>query len=269
MGIVVAGAFALLVFLELRRPLRVRTHESKPRRIARNLVIAGTGGIVVQLAERPLALLLAGIVERRAWGLLQLARLPRPVAIVAGILLLDYTLYLWHVLTHRVPLLWRFHLVHHVDLDMDASTALRFHFGELAFSIPYRAVQVLAVGIDTATFTAWQGLLMLSILFHHSNVRLDSRLDRMLAWAIVTPRLHGIHHDAVLSHTDSNWSSGLTMWDRMHGTLRTGIPQDRVVVGVPAYRDPRELTAVRCLELPFRSQRDDWAGNPAADSGIS
>lgn len=266
MGLIVAGAFALLWFLELKRPLRTRSTEPKLRRAGRNLVIAGIGGIVVQLAERPIALHFAGVVEQRRWGLLNVVQLPRPVAIVLGILLLDYTLYLWHVLTHRVPFLWRFHLVHHVDLDLDASTALRFHFGELAFSVPYRAAQILLFGIDVTTFTAWQGLLTLSILFHHSNVRLDPRIDRMLAWAIVTPRLHGIHHDAEFTHTNSNWSSGLTMWDRLHGTLRTGIPQDQVVIGVPAYRDPRELTAARCLELPFQAQRPDWT---PVDSGIS
>jgi sterol desaturase/sphingolipid hydroxylase (fatty acid hydroxylase superfamily) len=86
--------------------------------------------------------------------------------------MMDYTLYLWHVLTHRVPFLWRFHAVHPIDLDLDASTALRFHFGELAVSVLYRAAQVVLVGVDTEALTCWQMFLSLSILFHYSNVRL-------------------------------------------------------------------------------------------------
>jgi sterol desaturase/sphingolipid hydroxylase (fatty acid hydroxylase superfamily) len=258
MGAVIAGAFALLFVLELKRPLRRRAHEPKLRRTARNLVIAGAGGAAMNLMERPVALRLTDVAERYGWGLIPLLRLPETVATIAGVLLLDYTLYLWHVLTHRVPFLWRFHLVHHVDLDLDASTALRFHFGELALSVPFRAAQIFVFGIDRKTFTIWQNLLFLSILFHHSNVRLSARTERILSWAIVTPRLHGIHHDADRSYTNSNWSSGLSVWDRVHGTFRSDVPEDEVEVGVPAYRDPKELTALRCLEMPFQPERNAW-----------
>ena len=91
---------------------------------------------------------------------------------IASILLLDYTLYIWHVLTHRVPFLWRFHLPHHVDLDLDASTALRFHFGEMMLAVPYRLLQVTLFGIDYRTYSIWQTFLFACILFHHSNLRL-------------------------------------------------------------------------------------------------
>jgi sterol desaturase/sphingolipid hydroxylase (fatty acid hydroxylase superfamily) len=175
-----------------------------------------------------------------------------------AVVLLDYTLYIWHVLTHRLALLWRFHLVHHVDLDMDASTALRFHFGELALSIPWRAAQIMLIGVSPLSLSVWQTLLLLSIQFHHSNVRLPIRTERRLNRFIVTPRMHGIHHSIVPEEADSNWSSGLTIWDRLHGTLRLNVPQDEIVIGVPAYRDPEEAQLETVLVMPFEEQHPSW-----------
>src|SRR2546423_1267929 len=129
-ALLIAGTFAVLVYFENRRALRRRNTEPKLRRDVRNLAIAAVGGMVMQLAENPAVLPLARMTVRRKIGITHWLRLPPVIATVAGVLLMDYTLYLWHVLTHKVPLLWRFHLVHHVDLDLDASTALRFHFGE-------------------------------------------------------------------------------------------------------------------------------------------
>jgi hypothetical protein len=113
----------------------------------------------VQLVERPVVVPLARLVEERRWGLLKVLRLPVRTEILLGAVLLDYTLYLWHILTHKVLLLWRFHQVHHVDLDLDASTALRFHLGELVFSVLSRAAQVLGIGICPLTLSAWQAAL--------------------------------------------------------------------------------------------------------------
>ncbi|HEX8336525.1 MAG TPA: sterol desaturase family protein, partial [Pyrinomonadaceae bacterium] len=187
-----------------------------------------------------------------------LVRLPAWLEAAAAVVLLDYTLYLWHVLTHRSPRLWRFHVVHHIDLDLDATTALRFHFAELALSAPWRAAQILAIGVSPLALSVWQTLLMLSVLFHHSNVRLPVALERKLNLLVVTPRMHGIHHSAVRAETDSNWSSGLTLWDRLHGTLRLDVPQAGIDIGVPAYRDPREVGLASMLALPFGEERPTW-----------
>jgi sterol desaturase/sphingolipid hydroxylase (fatty acid hydroxylase superfamily) len=187
--------------------------------------------------------------------LLYARRLPFPLHVALALVLLDYTLYVWHVLVHRVPLLWRFHLVHHVDLDLDASTALRFHFGELTLSIPWRAAQVLGIGVPPAALTSWQNALLVSILFHHSNVELPVDIERVIARVFVTPRMHGIHHSMVPGETNSNWSSGLTLWDWLHGSLRLNVRQRDITIGVPAYREPRDVTLERSLELPFVTQR--------------
>jgi sterol desaturase/sphingolipid hydroxylase (fatty acid hydroxylase superfamily) len=252
------GAFAALAWLERRRPLRRETREPKLRREARNLAVACVGALALQLVEAPVITPLTRLVERRRLGLLKLVRLPAWLEVALAVVLLDYTLYLWHVLTHRMPLLWRFHVAHHVDLELDTSTALRFHFGELALSVPWRAAQVLLVGVTPRALSVWQTLLLLSIMFHHSNVRLPFAFERRLNRLVVTPRMHGIHHSLIRAETNSNWSSGLTIWDKLHGTLRLNVPQDEITIGVPAYRDPDELTLDEILAMPFAPQRPTW-----------
>ena len=241
-----AGLFLWLLREEKRRPLRPPT-EPKARRVARNSALAASGAVALAILERPIVEPLARFMEKKRWGL---ARLPPALAVPLSIVLLDYTLYWWHVLTHRVPLLWRFHQVHHADLDLDASTALRFHFGELAISVGFRVAQVGVLGIAPLPLSLWQTLLRLSILFHHSNLKMDAEFESRLARWIVTPRLHGIHHTASIVETDSNWSSGLTLWDRLHGTLRTR--ESSLPIGLPSGRE--KLPLAEAFALPFREQ---------------
>lgn len=253
----IMGAFGILWFLERRRPLR-RSVEPKLKRNARNLAVAGMAAAALQLVESPVIQPLTALVERRGWGLVKRVRLPKYLEVALAVILLDYTLYVWHVLTHRVPFLWRFHVAHHVDLDLDASTALRFHFGELAISTLWRALQVALIGVSPYALSVWQTFLLLSILFHHSNIRLPLALERKLNLILVTPRMHGIHHSIVREETDSNWSSGLTLWDWLHGTLRLNVPQAEITIGVPAYREPTEVELIKILTMPFGAQRPTW-----------
>jgi sterol desaturase/sphingolipid hydroxylase (fatty acid hydroxylase superfamily) len=253
----VVGAFALLAWLERRRPLRQKV-EPKLTRESRNLAVAAVSAVALQLTERPLADRLTALVERRRWGLLKLVRLPAWLEVALAVVLMDYTLYLWHVLTHRVPFLWRFHVAHHVDLDLDASTALRFHFAELVLSVPFRGAQILVIGVAPLSLSVWQNFLFLSIMFHHSNVRLPIEVERKLNRLVVTPRMHGIHHSIVKEETNSNWSSGLTVWDWIHGTLRLNVPQGEITIGVPAYREPEEVELLKVLAMPFEEQPETW-----------
>ena len=251
------GGVGVLVWLETRRPLR-REVESKLVRSGRNLAVAGFAALALQLTERPVAARLAALVERKNLGLLKIVRLPKWLEVVSAVVLLDYTLYLWHVLTHKLPFLWRFHLVHHIDLDLDASTAVRFHCGELVISVLWRSLQILAIGVSPGSFKAWQMFLLPSVLFHHSNLKLPESLDNGLQNFIVTPRLHGIHHSIAREETDSNWSSGLTVWDKIHGTFRNDVPPGEIIIGVPAYQNPSEVTLAKILPLPFKEQKNDW-----------
>ncbi len=257
-----ALAFATLAFfvLEKRRPLRPATQQ-EPQRTFRNLALGAMSMAVVNLIERPIVEALASRAERERRGLVQ--RLPAPASVrdVLAILAMDYTIYLWHVATHRVPFLWRFHLVHHVDLDLDSTTALRFHAADMAISTPYRAVQVALIGVSRRALMAWQAWFFFSILFHHSNLRLSERTERILALAVTTPRMHGIHHSTARGETESNWSSGFSFWDRLHRTFLLD-SQARIAIGVPAYRNPDEIGFGPSLAMPFREQRDPWKVDP-------
>ena len=164
---------AAIVGAERRYPLRTPT-QAEPHRTLRNVALGIAALAVVQFAETPLVAPLASIVERRRLGLAQRLPLPAWARDAAAILVLDYSIYLWHVLTHKLPFLWRFHQVHHVDLDLDASTALRFHAVDMAISAPYRALQIITAGASPRALKLWQSFFFLSVLFHHSNIRLPS-----------------------------------------------------------------------------------------------
>lgn len=254
-----AAALALgaLFVAEKLRPLRVQTR-AEPRRTLRNLALGATCMAVIATAERPVATALARAAVRRRIGVVQRLALPAWARDVLAFVALDYSYYLWHVATHRSAVLWRLHLVHHIDLDMDMTTALRFHAADMLLSVPLRVVQVTVIGVSPRALAVWQNWFFASVLFHHSNLRLSDRADRLLALVVTTPRMHGIHHMAERGLTDSNWSSGLSIWDRLHGTLRQDVPPRAVAVGVPGYSRAHETGFVAALELPFGKQKDAW-----------
>jgi sterol desaturase/sphingolipid hydroxylase (fatty acid hydroxylase superfamily) len=253
------AVFVLLLLYETRRPLR-KQRESKLRRIARNLTAGGLALGAVTLLQTPFLVPVAKWVAQHRIGLFNLIEVPRPIAIALVVVLLDYTLWIWHRVNHVVPFFWRFHLVHHVDRDMDASTAFRFHFGEQALSVGYRILQIVVLGADPLSLWIWQGLLSVSIVFHHSNSRLPLGLERALCRIIVTPRMHGIHHSNYRNEANGNWSSLLSAWDYLHGTVLLGVPQDTLEIGVPAYEREEDVTIGEILVMPFRRQREDWVG---------
>ncbi len=250
----VSVACGAIVLLEKRRPLR-KSVESKVVRDTRNLAMAGIAAIALTVFEKPVTDKLTKFVEEKNVGLLKIFQFPRFLETILAVILLDYTLYLWHVLTHKVPFLWRFHLVHHVDLDLDASTAVRFHFGELIISVAYRAAQIVVIGVSPDSFKTWQMFLFPSIIFQHSNIELSPEIDKKLSYFLVTPRLHGIHHSNIQSETDSNWSSGLTIWDKLHGTFQANIPQSEIVIGVRGFQRHEDVILPEILKLPFENQK--------------
>jgi sterol desaturase/sphingolipid hydroxylase (fatty acid hydroxylase superfamily) len=256
-AVVIGGGLLILVFAEQLWPLR-RTVEPKLRRIVRNLTTGGVSLAILTLLQAPLLVPVAHWAERSRFGVLHVMEWPVWLELAVAILVLDYTLWWWHWANHKIPFLWRFHLPHHIDLDLDASTALRFHFGELTLSIGYRCAQIILIGTTTYTLWIWQTILFASILFHHSNVRLPVALERWILWLIVTPRMHGIHHSTRLNETNSNWSSLVSWWDFLHRTLLLNVPQQEIAIGVPAHQGPRDVTIGKVLTLPFRPQRADW-----------
>ncbi|HEX8249498.1 MAG TPA: sterol desaturase family protein [Pyrinomonadaceae bacterium] len=252
-GVLAIGSFAVLYYFESRRPLR-KSIEPKLTNTARNLAVAALAGMTINFLEKPVAERLTKLVERKNVGVLKIFRLPKFLETALAVVLLDYTLYLWHVLTHKAPFLWRFHKIHHADLDLTASTAIRFHFAEMAISVPFRAGQILIIGVSPKNLQIWQTLLFVSIFFHHSNVRLPKAFEEKLELFVVTPRLHGIHHSIQENERDSNWSSGLTIWDFLHKTFRRDVSQNEITIGVKEFDSLEKPSLERILFEPFINQ---------------
>ena len=252
-----SGLFALLFILEQVFPLRARTARLWQRFIL-NLAISAVAFVTAAVLVKPLGGLLLRWSADKPIGVLHWVSLREPVAMAGGFLLMDLSFYYWHLANHKLPLLWRFHNVHHMDEDLDVTTAFRFHFGEIAFSAVFRMVQVLALGVSGWTYAIYEVVFQANTMFHHSNVRLPISLERLLNKVLVTPRMHGIHHSQVETETNSNFSTVFSWWDRMHRSLDVSVPQSQIIVGVPAYSGQIEKRVWGCLALPFQKQRDYW-----------
>lgn len=244
----------ILLGVQQKFPLRA-AHFSVFRRLVRNFVFSAPALVLLRLALIPIPLGAAWWVQSQGFGLFHWFHLPGPIALVIGLLVLDWAYYWWHYALHLVPFLWRFHNVHHTDLDLDVSTAARFHFGEIIASIPFRVALVLLLGIGPLTLVVFELIFEAAVFFQHSNWRLPLLLERALNCIIVTPRMHGIHHSIVQRETNSNWGTIFSCWDRVHRSLRVDLAQEEIEIGVASYRDERELTLARLWIMPFGQQR--------------
>jgi sterol desaturase/sphingolipid hydroxylase (fatty acid hydroxylase superfamily) len=246
--------FLALLLLQWRFPLR-RQHFKVLHRLVRNFILSIPGFAIVRLAMLPIPIVIGFWSQERDIGLLNWLALPQWTAVIATFLLMDYAYWWWHYAMHMVPFFWRFHNVHHTDLDLDVSTAARFHFGEIILSIGFLSLAVMLFGINPIMLVIFFITFEAATLFHHSNWRLPIGVERILSLIIVTPRMHGIHHSIVQRETNSNWGTIFCWWDKLHRTLRRDIPQNEITIGVAAYRDEHELTVGKLLALPFREQR--------------
>ena len=249
------GLFLLLFWLQSQRPLR-RRHFSALQRMVRNFAFSTPGFAAMRLAMVPIPLTVAAWAEDQGIGLFHWLGVSGWGAAILGFVFMDWAYYWWHYLNHTLPFFWRFHNVHHTDLDLDVSTAARFHFGEIILSVPFRVLVVALLGIPFRALLIFEIIFESATMFHHSNWRLPLGLERALNHVIVTPRMHGIHHSIVEKETNSNWGTIFCWWDGLHRTLRRDISQDEITIGVAAYRNERELTLANLWTLPFRKQRE-------------
>jgi sterol desaturase/sphingolipid hydroxylase (fatty acid hydroxylase superfamily) len=257
MPLIFAGLMFLLFVLERFFPLRRGVH-SLISRLAVNLMISAVMFLASILCVRPAAHWALGWSANKPFGLIHIITLPVWAQFVVSFLLMDLAWYYWHLANHRVLFLWRFHNVHHIDPDLDVSTAFRFHFGEIAFSSGFNLVQISLIGISGWAFSIYQIAFVTEVLFHHSNWRLPISFERMLSKVFVTPRMHGIHHSQVHRENNSNFGTVFTWWDRLHRTLGLNIPQTEITIGIPAYPREEDNTVGRALLMPFTKQRDYW-----------
>src|SRR5438094_8591067 len=251
---VLASGLLALFCLQWRFPLR-RRHVIVYRRLVLNFVLSMPGFAIVSLAMLLIPIAVAMSAQQRHIGLLNWIPVPGWVAVIGTFLTLDYAYWWLHWSNHMVPIFWRFHNVHHTDLDLDVSTAARFHFGEMIFSVGFLSLAVMLFGIGPIMLVVFFITFEAATLFHHSNWRLPIWIERILNLILVTPRMHGIHHSIVQRETNSNWGTIFCWWDKLHGTLRRDVPQDAITIGVAAYREEHELTLGKLFALPFLQQR--------------
>ncbi len=182
---------------------------------------------------------------------------------VVGALALDFVIYLQHVMFHAVPNLWRLHMMHHADLDIDVTTGTRFHPIEILLSMVIKMAAVVAIGPPVAAVFVFEVLLNGTAMFNHGNVKLPLALDRVLRLFVVTPDMHRVHHSVFPFETNSNFGFNMPWWDRLMGTYR---PQPRLghegmTIGLNQFRDPARLTLPRMLALPFVGPQGTYAIN--------
>lgn len=248
----------LVVFLSMsvwetfrpRRPLPQLRRE----RWKTNLGLTVLNTVLVWSTVGGVAYAAARFAAEHGVGLLHQVTLPTWGAVLITLLVLDFALYLQHVLFHAVPVLWRLHRVHHADIAVDATTGLRFHPLEIFLSLGFKVIVVALLGATPWVVVAFEILLNVSSVFNHSNVALADRLDRRLRWLIVTPDMHRIHHSTRVAETNSNFGFSFSWWDRLCGTYRTepALGQTVMEIGLSEYRDPAQLRLGHLLLLPFQ-----------------
>lgn len=254
---VVAALYLILFLVELAFPLRSASRPLWPRVLV-NVVITALALATAAITVRPAVEHLLMLSPEREFGLLALLDLPVAVEFSVAFLLFDWSFYWWHRANHYVPLLWRFHNVHHVDPDLDVTTAFRFHAVEIGYSAAFRVTQVILIGPAAWMYFMYELVFQAGTLFHHSNVKLPLRLERVINKVFVTPRMHGIHHSHFHHETDSNFSTVFSWWDRLHRSLWLNVPQRDLKIGVPGYSLPEDNRPGKLLCMPFYQQKAYW-----------
>jgi sterol desaturase/sphingolipid hydroxylase (fatty acid hydroxylase superfamily) len=239
----IAVVAILAAFLVLDRVFPVARVIGGLQRVGKNLSLAGANAVLSWAVVVPLSALAASLALdwRPAWW-------SGGAGLVLDLLLLDLWVYWWHRANHELPVLWRFHEVHHLDEFLDASSALRFHFGEVLLSSLVRAVVIFLAGVPLTSVVVFETLLVMAAVFQHSNVRLPVPLERALSRIIVTPSIHWVHHHALRRDTDSNYATILSVWDLAFGSRSRTERTAEMKIGVEG-RSDRGLLAL--LVRPF------------------
>jgi sterol desaturase/sphingolipid hydroxylase (fatty acid hydroxylase superfamily) len=247
------GVLAAMMLWELAAPMR---RQEIPRiiRWSNNLAVVVIDAVALRLIFPMTAVAFASFTGTQGWGLFNWLALPDWFEVIVAILILDCAIYWQHVIFHHVPLLWRFHRMHHADQHIDVTTGLRFHPVEILMSMAIKFAVIAALGPSAFAVLLFEIILNASSMFNHSNVRLPAALDHALRLALVTPDMHRVHHSVIPQETNSNFGFNVPWWDRLFGTYR---PQPReghdgMTIGLPSFRTRRDQWLDRMLSLPFR-----------------
>jgi sterol desaturase/sphingolipid hydroxylase (fatty acid hydroxylase superfamily) len=257
------GIFAVMALWELMAPRR-ELGVSKAIRWTNNLGLVFLNSFLLRLLVPAAAVGMAAFAAAQGWGLFNYIETPLPLAVVTSVLVMDFTIYLQHVMVHAVPLLWRLHRVHHADLDFDVTTGARFHPLEIILSMLIKFAVILLLGPPLVAVVIFEVILNATSMFNHSNVRIPRPVDALLRLVVVTPDMHRVHHSVEDDETNSNFGFNLPWWDRLFGTYRD---QPRaghtdMNIGIRTFREARWCSWLPgMLAIPFVGKVQDYAIN--------
>ncbi|HRD77653.1 MAG TPA: sterol desaturase family protein [Hyphomicrobiaceae bacterium] len=260
------SVFVLMAALELAWPRR-RLGWSKAKRWVTNLSIVGLGAALVRVFSAIAALTAVPIVatlaaawaEARGIGLLNMVAWPAGLEVLFAVVILDFAIWLQHLLAHRIELLWLFHRMHHADVDFDVTTALRFHPVEIGLSMLYKVVWVVALGASPLAVLIFEVVLNALAMFNHANFALPLPIDRMMRGLIVTPDMHRVHHSISPREHHSNFGFNLSVWDRLFGTYNAqpAAGHEAMTIGLPPWQSEAPTGLGWSLKLPFTGPAPD------------
>ena len=248
------GLFTVFASVETLAPRRQRA-QTRRKRWATNWAFTVANTLVLRMLAFAMPLLAVGAAMDAAaqgWGLFNVLTLPPWIEIIAAILILDFAIWAQHLITHKVPLLWRLHRVHHADLDMDVTTAIRFHPIEIGLSMILKIGIVYLLGPAAIAVILFEIILNGTAMFNHANIRLPLWLDRVVRKVLVTPDMHRVHHSVHRNEHDSNYGFALSIWDRMFKTYvdQPAAGHDAMQVGLE-WQDDRPSRLGWSMSLPF------------------
>jgi sterol desaturase/sphingolipid hydroxylase (fatty acid hydroxylase superfamily) len=244
------GIFTAVAVWEFLAPQKQLT-TSKAIRWFSNISITILGTVIVRGVFPILAASFAS--EQSSFGLLNQVFLPYPLKVFLAVLAFDLIIYGQHVMFHSIPLLWRLHMMHHADLDIDVTTGLRFHPLEVLLSMGVKIAAVAIIGPPVLAVIIFEILLNGTSMFNHGNINISQGVDSLLRLIVVTPDMHRVHHSVVIKETNSNFGFNFPWWDRLFGTYRAqpAAGHDEMVIGLSLFRDEKKLTLPWLLALPF------------------
>ncbi|VAX13905.1 Fatty acid hydroxylase family (carotene hydroxylase/sterol desaturase) [hydrothermal vent metagenome] len=257
------GVFILMAVWEWRAPRRV-LQVSKLLRWSNNLGLVFLNSFILRLLFPVAAVGVAAFSHAQGWGLFNYFSLPGFVAIIVAVIIMDFIIYLQHVMVHAIPVLWRLHRVHHADLDYDVTTGARFHPLEIILSMLIKFATILLLGPPVVAVIIFEVVLNAMAMFNHGNVGLPKGLDRLLRYFIVTPDMHRVHHSVEDDEANSNFGFSLSWWDRLLGTYREQprAGHENMTIGIHKFRELKQsIWITGMLSMPFTGKLSGYVIN--------
>ncbi len=257
------GIFLLMALWEIRAPRRNLT-VPKSLRWINNLGLVFFNSLILRLLFPAAATGVAIFAQSQGWGLFNYYQLPLPLAVILSLIIMDFIIYIQHVMVHAIPLLWRIHRVHHADLDYDLTTGARFHTIEIILSMLIKFAAIILLGPPVVAVIIFEVWLNALAMFNHANVKLPETVDSLLRLLIVTPDMHRVHHSIADDETNSNFGFNLSCWDRLFGTYREQPRGGQLgfTIGIHKFRTVDQTNRLMgMLLLPFKGKISEYAIN--------